>query len=102
VPGLYTVRFLAGSGLEKMTAVVPSGHRWIVRDIACYTSTAATFCLVDGGPSTTIFGCRLDPAAEVYYAHWDGRQALLPGETLSAISGPAGASIMVTGYDFLA
>lgn len=91
------------AGATVSLGPVPTGFVWVVRDITMYNDDLA--------PSKAIKGLVwYDPALVVLYAvptrecwtqqlyHWEGRQVMNPGDTLTCFVGDLLWDLRITGY----
>ena len=96
---LYSTRFYESGSLNGVATIgtVPAGFIWIVRDISFFLDAIGgpygTF-ISDGGGGVVFYELLSSGSP---YAHWEGRQVLLEGDTLYATTN-AQTAVMVSGY----
>ena len=98
----YTRRFLDGGLTAAGVSVhVPTGYRWIVRDIAVGWNGAEAARITVSSSRGYIAVVELIASAYVRTNHWAGRVCLYPGERITASSVPDGTLVMITGYELI-
>ena len=96
---LYSTRFYEAPALNGVATIgtVPVGSIWIVRDISFFMYSIGgpygTYISDSGGG--VVFYELMSSGSP--YAHWEGRQVLLAGDTLYATTN-APTAVMVSGY----
>lgn len=101
---LYSARIFSGqfSIAGTVNYTVPTGFILDVRDVVLWyggtAGTGAQGCEVYDGTGAVIFGVFTPQACAGNPYHWDGRQVLDPGTTLSITALEGGWHYRVSGY----
>jgi hypothetical protein len=100
---LYSARLLGGGATDSLSAVVPAGYRWVVRDAVLFFDGAGTnddatlYVLIAGGGTGQLLYVQAT-ASQVSLTHWEGRQVLNAGDTLGFGASTLNWYVLVSGY----
>lgn len=96
----YTKRlYFAIETARSVSAAVPAGMIWVVRDIDCVPGMDVAMTVAVGvAPGLWFWVAHLDNLSGVRHGQWQGRQVLEAGEMLDVYA-TAQATFMVTGYE---
>lgn len=103
---IYTKRLVSErlpAYFDDQLYVAPSDRTVVVRDIqvvnhSVNVGAVNVYVQAPGGGSTRHLYWDASIASNSYQ-HWDGRQVLLPGESINAALGGAELSLWITGYE---
>jgi hypothetical protein len=96
---VYSQRLLHGAFTASVSATVPAGFCWVVRDADVYWIGAAAAdvaqLVVNGIAAIALFN---GPANQPQVFPWRGRQVLNPGDQLLFTAGTVNWQVLVSGY----
>lgn len=95
---VYSQRLLHGGATASVSAIVPAGYLWVVRDVAIFTGGEEIddeFNLAVAG--AVIYYGGYSPSTWAYY-HWEGRQVCNEGDELEFTATGEVWYVLVSGY----